>query len=197
MAPVEIHLITGNANKIADVRAILAPAGITVKHQAIDLPEIQGTIEEITVAKCSRAAEIVGGPVVVDDTALCFNAMNGLPGPYIKSFLEALGPEKLHIMLAGFLDKSAQAVATLGYSPGPGHEPILFQGRIDGIIVPARGTNKYGWQTSFEVGVTGQTLGEMTDEEKHKISHLRKALEKLVAWFRKKPDSDDGLPNTL
>ncbi|KAF4962150.1 hypothetical protein FSARC_9724 [Fusarium sarcochroum] len=184
MAPTEIHLITGNANKIADIRAILAPAGIAVKNQAIDLPEIQGTIEEITTAKCQRAAEIIGGPVVVDDTALCFNAMNGLPGPYIKSFLEALGPEKLHLMLAGFSDKSAQAVATLGYSAGPGHEPMLFQGRIDGTIVAARGTMKYGWQTCFEVEETGQTLAEMPDDEKHKISHLGIALQKLVSWLK-------------
>ncbi|PNP73541.1 hypothetical protein FNYG_13135 [Fusarium nygamai] len=78
----EINLITGNANKIADIKAILAPSGITVRNQSLDLPEIQGSIEEITIAKCRRASEmVVGGPVVVDDTALCFNAMNGMPGP--------------------------------------------------------------------------------------------------------------------
>ncbi|KAI9159139.1 transcriptional regulator [Paramyrothecium foliicola] len=134
MAPTEIHLITGNANKLADVRAILTPAGLAVTSQATDIPEIQGSIEEITIAKCKRAAEIIGGPVVVDDTALCFNAMNGLPGPYIKAFLEGLGPEKLHLLLSGFPDKTAQAVATLGYCLGPDHEPILFQGRINGVI---------------------------------------------------------------
>ncbi|KAF5574017.1 Ham1 family [Fusarium pseudoanthophilum] len=79
----EINLITGNANKLADIKAILAPTGITVRNQSLDLPEIQGSIEEITIAKCRTAAEMVGGPVVVDDTALCFNAMNGMPGPYI------------------------------------------------------------------------------------------------------------------
>jgi inosine triphosphate pyrophosphatase len=34
-------------------------------------------------------------------------------------------------MLAGFEDKSAQAVCTFAYSEGPGHEPIIFQGRTD------------------------------------------------------------------
>ncbi|VUC27506.1 unnamed protein product [Clonostachys rosea] len=183
MALKEIFLITGNSNKIADFNAILTPAGIIVRNQAVDVPEIQGSIEEISIAKCRKAAEIFRGPVVIDDTALCFNAMGGLPGPYIKAFLEALGPKSLHLLLVGFPDKSAQAVATIGYCQGPGHEPILFQGRIDGTIVPARGNMQYGWQTCFEYGETGQTLAEMPDEEKHKISHLGIALQKLVSWL--------------
>jgi inosine triphosphate pyrophosphatase len=60
MSPKEINLITGNANKLADIKAILGPIGILVKNQAIDLPEIQGSIEEITTEKCRRAAELVG-----------------------------------------------------------------------------------------------------------------------------------------
>ncbi|KAF5552567.1 Ham1 family [Fusarium mexicanum] len=179
----EINLITGNANKIADIKAILAPSGITVRNQSLDLPEIQGSIEEITIAKCRTAAEMVGGPVVVDDTALCFNAMNGMPGPYIKFFLEALGPEKLHLLLAGFSDKTAEAVATIRYCQGPGHEPMLFQGRIGGTIVPARGVMLYGWQTCFQPHGSSLTLAEMSDEEKHKISHLGVALQKFTTWL--------------
>ncbi|KAF5547643.1 Ham1 family [Fusarium napiforme] len=191
----EINLITGNANKIADIKAILAPSGITVRTQSLDLPEIQGSIEEITVAKCRTAAEMVGGPVVVDDTALCFNAMNGMPGPYIRFFLEALGPEKLHLLLAGFSDKTAEAVATIGYCEGPGHEPVLFQGRIDGMIVPARGVMRYGWQTCFQPGGMGLTLAEMPDVEKHKISHLGIALQKLTTWLNENEHSADGSRN--
>lgn len=85
-------------------------------------------------------------------------------------------------MLEGFADKSAQAVSTLGYCEGPGHEPVLFQGRTDGTIVRPRGTLRYGWHASFEYGGT-ETFGEMDDEEKHKISHLGKALKKLVMWL--------------
>lgn len=63
MAPREILLITGNINKIADFNAILAPAGIIVRNQTVDVPEIQGSIEEISIAKCRKAAEIVRSPV--------------------------------------------------------------------------------------------------------------------------------------
>ena len=50
---------------------------------------------------------------------------------YSKWFLEALGHKGLNDLLAGFPDKSAQAVCTFAYCEGPGHEPIIFQGRTD------------------------------------------------------------------
>ena len=63
----------------------------------------------------------VGGAVMVEDTSLCFNAYEGLPGPYIKWFLKALGHEGLPRMLAGFDDKSAYAQCIFAYSPGEPH----------------------------------------------------------------------------
>lgn len=77
-----------------------------------------------------------------------------------KWFLEALGHEGLNNLLAAYPDKSAQAVCTFAYCEGPGHEPIIFQGRTDvclscmqtfssaynaqGKIVPARGPTNFG-----------------------------------------------------
>lgn len=48
-----------------------------------------------------------------------------------KWFLKALGVQEFHKLLAGFEDKSAQAVCTFAYCEGPGKEPIVFQGRTD------------------------------------------------------------------
>ena len=45
--------------------------------------------------------------------------------------MKQLGPFDLHKMLAGFEDKSAVAIATFAYCEGPGHEPIIFQGRTE------------------------------------------------------------------
>lgn len=78
-----VNFITGNKNKLSEVKAILEPAGIEVRSQAIDLVEIQGTLDEVTLDKCRRAADQVRGPVLVEDTCLCFDALNGLPGPYM------------------------------------------------------------------------------------------------------------------
>ena len=52
--------------------------------QNVDLPEYQGTPEEVVREKCLEAARRIQGPVIVEDTCLCFNALGGLPGPYIK-----------------------------------------------------------------------------------------------------------------
>jgi len=58
MAPHELNFITGNKNKLSEVQAILDGV-IELKNQSLDLPEIQGTIEEVSADKCKRAAEIV------------------------------------------------------------------------------------------------------------------------------------------
>lgn len=59
MPPKTLNFITGNANKLAEVKAILGDS-VELKSQALDLIEIQGTVEEVTIDKCRRAADIVG-----------------------------------------------------------------------------------------------------------------------------------------
>jgi inosine triphosphate pyrophosphatase len=56
----------------------------------------------------------------------------------------SLGAPQLHKLLAGFDDKSAQAVCTFAYCAGPGDKPVLFQGRTDGKLVPSRGPTVFG-----------------------------------------------------
>ena len=71
----------------------------------------------------------IGGAVMVEDTSLIFNAMNGLPGVYIKSFLDKLGLEGLNKMLTGFDDHTAYAQCLFGLTEGPGKEVQIFTGR--------------------------------------------------------------------
>ncbi|CEJ81927.1 hypothetical protein VHEMI02026 [[Torrubiella] hemipterigena] len=77
-----VHCITGNQNKLAVVQAILGD-GIDVRGQALDLVEIQGTIEQVSMDKCRRAAEAITGPLLVEDSSLCFKALKAPPGPYV------------------------------------------------------------------------------------------------------------------
>ncbi|KIW47573.1 inosine triphosphate pyrophosphatase [Exophiala oligosperma] len=180
--PTTLNFITGNKNKLAEVQAILGSVdGLTLQSRNVEGAEIQGTIEEVARDKCSRAAEVVGGPVLTEDTALEFQALKGLPGPYIKYFLTALGHEGLNNMLAAYEDKTAFAVCTFGYCAGPGQEPILFQGRTKGKVVPARGPPNFGWDPVFEY--EGKTYAEMDKAEKNLISHRGKALDKLKVWL--------------
>lgn len=61
MAPKRLNFITGNKNKLSETKAILGDT-VDLQSQSLDLPEIQGTIEEISVDKCRRAANAVGSP---------------------------------------------------------------------------------------------------------------------------------------
>ncbi|XP_066240394.1 inosine triphosphate pyrophosphatase isoform X3 [Saccopteryx leptura] len=131
LAGKKIVFVTGNAKKLEEVIQILGDKfPCTLVAQKIDLPEYQGEPDEISVQKCREAARQVQGPVLVEDTCLCFNALGGLPGPYIKWFLEKLKPEGLYQLLAGFEDKSAYALCTFAFSSGDAREPVrLFRGR--------------------------------------------------------------------
>ena len=68
-----LTFVTGNAKKLEEVRAILASGEklpFEIVSKKIDLPELQGEPEEISVQKCELAAKEVGGPVMVEDTSL-------------------------------------------------------------------------------------------------------------------------------
>lgn len=76
-----ITFITGNAKKLEEVIAILGkefPRELVSRK--IDLPELQGEMNDVSIKKCKEAVKHVKGPVIVEDTCLCFNALGGLPG---------------------------------------------------------------------------------------------------------------------
>ena len=183
----KVTFVTGNAKKLEEVKAILSTGGalpVEIVSQKIDLPELQGEPEEISAQKCMLAAKEVGGPVMVEDTSLCFNALGGLPGPYIKWFLEKTGHAGLNNLLAAYDDKSAYAQCIFSYSSGPGHAPVVFDGRTAGRIVPARGPTDFGWDPVFEPEGLTTTYAEMDKAEKNKISHRYRALAKVQEHLR-------------
>ena len=140
-----IYFITGNKNKLAEVSQMIGDIKpFDLQSQNVDLPEYQGEPDDIAIAKCKEAMRILDKPVIVEDTSLCFNGLNGLPGPYIKWFLDKLKPEGLYKMLSAFEDKSAYALCIFAYGE-PGKDVKLFIGRTDGNIVEPRGPRTFGW----------------------------------------------------
>lgn len=79
------------------------------------MPEIQGEPEVVAKEKVLIAYNQTKKAVIVEDTSLCFNAYKGLPGPYIKWFLKAIGCEGLAKMVEPFEDKTGSAVCILAY----------------------------------------------------------------------------------
>ena len=101
-----------------------------------------------------------------------------MPGPYIKWFLSALGPEGLPRLLADFDDKSANALCMFGYAESL--EIInVFEGKTAGEIVSPRGPRDFGWDPIFQPEGYSQTYADMEKSEKNKISHRFRALDKL------------------
>jgi inosine triphosphate pyrophosphatase len=172
--------VTSNSHKLAEVRAIL---GAGLRSAALDLPELQGSPEAVAAAKCRAAAAALGGPALTEDTSLCFAALGGLPGVYVKWFLEACGPAGLHTLLAGHADKAAYAQCIFAYAPGPGAEPTLFVGRCPGTIVPPAGPADFGWDPIFLPDGHAHTFAQMDKAVKNEISHRARALALLRAHF--------------
>ena len=147
-----ITFITGNAKKLEEFKAIMTgdlAQMYEIKNMGLDLMEIQGSPEEIAKTKVKLAATKCKTPVLTEDVSLCFNAYNGLPGPYIKDFLGNVGREGLWKMVQNFKDKSAYAQCIFAFCAGPKAEPLVFTGRCDGTIVPPRGENMFGWDPVF------------------------------------------------
>ncbi|WAR23239.1 ITPA-like protein, partial [Mya arenaria] len=139
-----------------------------VESKDIDLPEYQGEPEDVARSKCELAAEHIKGPCLTEDTSL-------------------------YKMLAGFEDKSAEALCIFAYSTGePGSDIQLFIGKTPGKIVDPRGPTDFGWDPCFQPSGFEQTYAEMSKEQKNLISHRGKAVQALKDFFMKKSTAEDG-----
>ena len=156
--------ISGNQNKINYLSKTL---GFTLDHQKIDLDEIQSPDPKIVIEhKVRQAYELIKQPVLVEDTSLSFNALDGLPGPFVKFFVEAEnGLENMCRMLDGFDDRSAYGSVIYGYFDGDNLR--FFEGRLDGEITQnPRGESGYGWDRIFmPKGYGGLTRAELSPED--------------------------------
>ncbi len=128
----KLTFITGNKKKLEEFMSIMEGTELssyyTVDNKSIDLDELQGEPEFIARRKVKEAVKHCHNAVVTEDVSLCFNGLKGLPGPYIKSFLDKLGRQGLHDLLAGFEDKSAYAQCIVAYCENPDSEPHVFIG---------------------------------------------------------------------
>ncbi|CAD8076812.1 unnamed protein product [Paramecium sonneborni] len=177
-----ITLCTGNKNKLKEFIQIMGDR-FNIDSEPVDLPELQGPPLQIAKEKALLAYEKLGKACVTEDTSLCFNALNGMPGPYVKWFLEATGPEGLSKMLDGFEDKTGYAQCILSYMGPELKEPIQFVGKTPGVIVRPRGPGHFGWDPIFQPDGFTETYAEMDKDVKNKISHRLKAIQKFIDHF--------------
>jgi inosine triphosphate pyrophosphatase len=154
--------ITGNQNK-ADY--LSRQLGISLEHRKLELIEPQTTdLQEIVKYKLEQAYDIYSQPVLVEDVSLEFNALNGLPGPYIKWFEELAGDEACCRMLDGFDDRTAVIRCCFGYFDGVNIK--FFDSELHGTIATSpRGENGFGFDRYFIHNGDTRTRAEMSQEE--------------------------------
>lgn len=155
--------ITGNQNK---VDYLSATVGMELPHQKVDLDEIQSPDPIVVVEhKVRQAYDIIKKPVLIEDTSLSFNALNGLPGTFVKFFVDTEnGLENMCRMLDGFSDRTAYASAVYAYYDGT--DLKIIPGKLNGVIAQSpRGNGGYGWDKIFEPeGYNGLTRAELSPD---------------------------------
>ena len=180
-----IYYITGRDEKFKEVSELIE--GLT--HRRVNLDEIQSNDQvSIIKNKLHSAWMYFGGtaPVIVDDTGLYLNCLNGFLGPLIRWFLEKIGDMGIYNLCyncAGEVGAKAQAV--IGYKWAYNEEKF-FVGSVDGKIVSPRGQNNFsssGFDRIFQPNGETKTFAEMTFEDKIKISHRTKAILQLKEFL--------------
>lgn len=182
----KLLLVTGNKPKAREIERIIQ---IPIEIVDVEIDEIQGLDpEKIVLHKVNEAFKIVGRPVIVDDVSFEVEAWNGFPGPLIKWLLEDKNDPTLMLKMLGN-EKNRNAIAKLYLGYHDGKKPHIFTGEVRGKITnEARGDNGFGWDRVFIPEGYDHTFAEMDSKiveqnVKDKISHRRKALDKLKEFL--------------
>ena len=191
-----ILIATKNEGKTKEFRQFFAQLGYKVENlnaypNLPDVAETGLTFEENARLKAETIAELTGKMVLADDSGLKVDVLGGMPGVWSARFsgpdaTDASNNAKLLHELAMVFeqkDRSAQFHCTLVMA-APGAKSLVVEADWEGYIATApQGENGFGYDPLFLVGESGQTSAELSLEEKNKISHRAKALEKLMEAF--------------
>ena len=170
----KIHYVTSNPGNFAEAKHLLQ--GHELVHTPLDLEEIQGTSEQIALHKIQEAHNKLKSPCLIDDISVSCPAIGGLPGPYIRAFLEAIGDAGLAEMLSHYADKSCEVLCHIAFMDS---KPLLFEGRVLAEIVSPRGSrmaHTHSWNAIVKPVGLDKTFAEMSLEEASKLSARAKAL---------------------
>lgn len=188
----KVILASRNKGKIKEIGDILGRYDMTVVSRddaglPIDEVEETGeTFEENSYIKAKAILDVPGVPTVADDSGLMVDALGGAPGVYSARYAGENctyedNNRKLLDALAGVPDEKRSArfvsVITMLWPDG---RKIVARGECEGrILTETRGEGGFGYDPLFVPEGYDISFGEMSPEEKNKISHRAKALMKL------------------
>jgi XTP/dITP diphosphohydrolase len=193
----EIVLATRNKKKIEEIRRIIVGLPITILSldNFPDCPETvedRNTFEGNAVKKAVEVCRCTGKPALADDSGLEVDALGGAPGVYSARYAGGSGGgndvrnyEKLLAELKDVPDdkRGAQFVCCMALA-FPDGTVKTFLGYAKGCIGhEPKGKTGFGYDPVFLPKSCKRTFAEMTGEEKDKLSHRGKALEKLSEFL--------------
>lgn len=170
----------------------LAAAGIAETAEEDGL-ETADTFEENALLKARHFHRVSGMPTVADDSGIEVSALRGAPGVRSKRWSErpdldgqALDDANNALLLSrleGAPDRSARYVCAAAFC---GDQEIVVRGETAGRITrEPRGSGGFGYDPYFESLDLGRTFGEVSVEEKARVSHRARAFGKLLARLQK------------
>ncbi|HEY3735165.1 MAG TPA: RdgB/HAM1 family non-canonical purine NTP pyrophosphatase [Streptosporangiaceae bacterium] len=195
-----IVLATRNPDKLTELARILAASGTAVSLAGLDefpgAPEVAETgrtFAENALLKARSAASYTGLAAVADDSGLCVDALNGMPGVLSARWAGGHGDDQANLdLVLGQLTDVAAAdrgahfacaaaiVVPAGAAGRPAIERVV-EGRLHGRLAPApRGTNGFGYDPIFVPDSSELTTAEMEPAAKDAISHRGRALRALA-----------------
>lgn len=175
-----IFFITSNKGKFAELQSLIPH----LQMKELDLLEIQETDpKKIIQEKLNEAFKHTSGEIVLEDTSLSLEVLNGLPGPLIKWFLKNLGTDGLASLVTKLGNTKAEAKTIIAYAKSP-TETHFFEGVRQGKIVKPRGENGFGWDAIFVPEGFDKTYAELSIEKKNQTSHRFFAASKLAEYLK-------------
>ena len=198
-APARLVLASANQHKLAELTRILADGHVDVALVSLaefpgapDVAETGETFAENALLKAHAIAQFTGLPAVADDSGLCADALNGMPGVLSARWSGRHGDDaaNLQLLLAQLADVPAGergarfvCVAALVLPSGAEH---LAEGEVLGQLTRSpRGSNGFGYDPIFLPDGFERTTAQMSADEKDEISHRGKALRALAPVIAK------------
>ena len=190
-----IVLASHNRNKAQEIQMLLGNQFHVILQQAFDIPPIEetgSTFEENALLKAKTVYDIIGLPVIGDDSGLEVVALNNQPGVYSSRFAgdNASDDDNIDKLLRKMHNIPTEkrtarfrcVVAFLGTSSDD--RPVFFEGEWAGYIAKERrGKNGFGYDPVFVDLQSNLTAAELESDQKNKISHRGKAMQSLKSYL--------------
>ena len=192
---VTLVIATSNLGKTAEIRDMLEDFPVNIKNLADfgPIPPIEedgDTFDDNAYKKASFVSKILGLPALADDSGLVVDALGGAPGVYSARYAgeNATDEQRYSKLLAEMKDETnRKAVFECVLSIAvPSGQALTYEASCEGVIAEApAGEGGFGYDPVFYFPPLEKTFGQLTREEKSRVSHRGKALQELREEFDK------------